>query len=182
MLLIAILFPSTHPSEEAAREEEAEARRRRRCPSGARQGYGIQSADELMLGVMADNDEDMSIAPRRLVELVDGDSAGGDAPPRTPSTGLDYVNARHALPDPRHRRLDVLLSRADRVRLPLPGKGTEFHPDVYKDSENEDLIMRRVIEAYQGCYHDNRTENIVRNIEMTQTVAASKVSELRRHF
>ncbi|TVU24035.1 hypothetical protein EJB05_02309 [Eragrostis curvula] len=38
MLLIAILFPSTHPSEAAAREEEAEARRRRRCPSGARQG------------------------------------------------------------------------------------------------------------------------------------------------
>ncbi|TVT97791.1 hypothetical protein EJB05_56950, partial [Eragrostis curvula] len=25
----------------------------------------------------------------------------------------------------------------------------EFHPDIYKDSENADLIMRRVIEAYQ---------------------------------
>jgi hypothetical protein len=48
----------------------------------------------------------------------------------------------------------------------------EFHPDVCKDLENADLIMRRVIEAYQvtlctilvfctsayGCCHNNHDQ------------------------
>ncbi|AQK85736.1 Chaperone DnaJ-domain superfamily protein [Zea mays] len=53
----------------------------------------------------------------------------------------------------------------------------EFHPDVCKDPENADLIMRRVIEAYQvtlctilvfctsayGCYHNNHNQTSPNN-------------------